>query len=214
MLLDYQLLILTQITLSETLGGAVLDVIDGTGSMINSIDVTRITASNASLANIRDLQHLTVSRVQIDTHLSVSGSTFLGDDCGTDQVNAGTVNVIATTDSSTMAQMPIGEGVTQQCIFHIPRNHTFLTEWLHLNVLNQAQDAELRIKMWVYSIQNNGKQEVFRVDVDTSKTNNIDIIPNLPFPISESSVVWLECTTNKNNIVLNARFDGILERII
>ena len=66
--------------------GATSKLYDGTGSMINSIDVTRITASNASLANIRDLQHLTVSRVQIDTHLSVSGSTFLGDDCGTDQV--------------------------------------------------------------------------------------------------------------------------------
>ena len=66
--------------------GATSKLYDGTGSMINSIDVTRITASNASLTNIRDLQHLTVSRVQIDTHLSVSGSTFLGDDCGTDQV--------------------------------------------------------------------------------------------------------------------------------
>jgi len=66
--------------------GATSRLYDGTGSRVNSIDVPRITASNASLANIQDLQHLTVSRVQIDTHLSVSGSTFLGDDCGTDQV--------------------------------------------------------------------------------------------------------------------------------
>jgi hypothetical protein len=62
------------------------EIYDGTGSRIVDLNVTRITASNASLANIQDLQHLTVSRVQIDTHLSVSGSTFLGDSCADDQV--------------------------------------------------------------------------------------------------------------------------------
>ena len=66
--------------------GATSRLYDGTGSRVNSIDVPRITASNASLTNIQDLQHLTASRVQVDTHLSVSGSTFLGDDCGADQV--------------------------------------------------------------------------------------------------------------------------------
>ena len=54
---------------------------DGTGSMGNSIDVTRITASNASILNITDLNHLTASKVQVDTHLSVSGSTVLGNNC-------------------------------------------------------------------------------------------------------------------------------------
>jgi len=62
------------------------EIYDGTGSRIVDLNVTRITASNASLANIQDLQHLTVSRVQVDTHLSVSGSTFLGDSCADDQV--------------------------------------------------------------------------------------------------------------------------------
>ena len=62
------------------------EIYDGTGSRIVDLNVTRITASNASLANIQDLQHLTVSRVQVDTHLSVSGSTFLGNNCGDDQL--------------------------------------------------------------------------------------------------------------------------------
>jgi hypothetical protein len=59
---------------------------DGTGSRVESIDVTRITASKASITNITDLAHLTASKVQVDTHLSVSGSTVLGDNCGTDTV--------------------------------------------------------------------------------------------------------------------------------
>lgn len=150
----------------------------------------------------------------------VTTSTWLGLNrvamflCGTGKINAGTITASSTgAGTPIMAQMPADGGVTQQCIFHIPRNHTFLTELLHINVLNRAKDAELRIKLWVYSTVNNGNQEVFRADIDTTKTNELDIIPNLPFPISESSVMWLECETNKNDIIINARFDGILERI-
>ena len=66
--------------------GATSKLYDGTGSRIDSIDVTRITASKASIANITDLDHLTASKVQVDTHLSVSGSSVFGNDCGTDKV--------------------------------------------------------------------------------------------------------------------------------
>ena len=66
--------------------GASSKLYDGTGSMINSIDVTRITASKASIGNISDLNHLSASNVQVDNHFSVSGSTTLGDNCGTDKV--------------------------------------------------------------------------------------------------------------------------------
>ena len=66
--------------------GGTSKLYDGTGSRVVSIDVTRITASKASIINITDLAHLTASKVQVDTHLSVSGSTVLGDDCGSDTV--------------------------------------------------------------------------------------------------------------------------------
>jgi len=54
---------------------------DGTGSRVDSIDVTRITASKASINHIKDLAHL-----QINEHLSVSGSTVLGENCTQDTV--------------------------------------------------------------------------------------------------------------------------------
>ena len=151
----------------------------------------------------------------------VTASTWLGINriamflCGSGKVNAGEIDILATVGGSVMAQMPIGGGVSQQCIFHIPRNHNFLTEFLMLNVLNRGKNAELTVKLWVYSAVNNGNQEVFKVDIDTSVTNEpLQLNPNLPFPISEKSVMWLECTSNTANIIVNARFSGILERII
>lgn len=135
--------------------------------------------------------------------------------CGTDTVNRGDITITATTGGSTMAQMPANEGVTQQCIFHVPTNFNLISEWVWINVLNRAKNAELTVKMWVYSAVSNGKQNVFSVDIDTSNVSEpIDISPNLPFPISEKTVIWLECETNTNNIIVNARFSGILERLI
>ena len=147
----------------------------------------------------------------------VTASTWLGLNrvamylCGTGQVNAGTITATAVTGSSTMAQIPASGGVTQQCIFHVPRNTQFIMEWLYANSLRQAgQDPKVTIKMWVYSTVNNGKQEVFRSGMDTSVNNTIDINPQLPFPISESSVIWMEATTDKADTIVSGRFSGIL----
>ena len=67
-------------------GGTSHQIYDGTGSRIDDVSVTRITASNASIAHIQDLQHLSASSVTIDKVLAVSGSTYLGDECGVDKV--------------------------------------------------------------------------------------------------------------------------------
>jgi hypothetical protein len=131
--------------------------------------------------------------------------------CGSGQVNDGTINVTATTGGSQMAQMPAGGGVTQQCIFHIPRKAQFITEWLRLNAIKPSgQDPKITLKVWVFSTINNGKQEVYRGDIDTRLTNDINEGPNLPFPITESSVMWMEVTTDKASTIVNGRFSGIL----
>jgi len=134
--------------------------------------------------------------------------------CGTGKVNAGTINVTATTGGSQMAQMPVGDGVTQQCIFHVPRNYTFIAEWLSAHAIKpSAQDPIVTIKMWVYSAVSNGRQEVYRKSLDTSVETSVDENPNIPFPISESTVVWLEATTDKNDTIVEGRFSGNLIRI-
>jgi hypothetical protein len=66
--------------------------------------------------------------------------------------------------------------------------------------------------MWVYSALSNGKQEVYKIDMDTSVANDVSEDPNLPFPISEQTVIWLEATTDKDDTIVNARFSGIIVR--
>jgi len=151
----------------------------------------------------------------------VTTSTWLGINrlamfrCGSTTVNQGTITASAVTLPSTMAQMPSMGGVTQQCIFYIPANYRFNSNWLFINALNKGKAATLTIKMWVYSTVSNGKQEVFSFDIDTDTTTEpFDLSPIIPFPITEKTVMWLECTSDKAAIIVNARFSGILERMI
>lgn len=132
--------------------------------------------------------------------------------CGSGMINDGTITITATTGGANMAQMPVGVGVTQQCLFFVPRNHQFIVEWIRVNTLKQSGgiNPKITIKMWVFSAVSNGKQEVYRVDIDTSVSNDVDEELRLPFPISEQTIIWLEGTTDQNNTIVNARFSGIL----
>lgn len=180
---------------------------DDGGTGTNSIVLYGIDANRDEVIEVMTLNG-TAPVVTTSTWLGINRvAMFL---CGTGMVNAGTITATAVTDSSIMAQMPLGEGVTQQCIFHIPRNHQFIMEWLRFNVLNRAKDAEMTIKVWVYSPTNNGKQVVYSEDLDTKITNDISEDPQLPFPVTSGSVVWVEATTDKDNIIVNGRFSGIL----
>ena len=197
----------TTMTISSTSAN---DITGGTGCqtvVIYYIDANRneqilVQAMNGTTPIVTVVTSLGINRVAM----------YL---CGTGKKNAGTINVTATTGGSTMAQMPALGGVTQQCIFHVSANHNFNTEWLFINVLNRGKNATLTVKLWVYSAVSNGTQEVFKIDIDTAVTNQpLNLNPNLPFPISEKSVIWLECTSDKNDVIVNARFSGILERIV
>lgn len=133
---------------------------------------------------------------------------------GSGQTNAGTINITAKVSGYQMAQMPLGGGVTQQCIFYTPRNEQFLAEWLHFNAikLSGGGNPEIIFKGWVYSAINNTKQEVYRGKLDTQRTNDLDIAPPTPFPLTEKTIFWLEATTDSNSTEVSARFSGELFR--
>lgn len=185
------------------------DTNGGTGC--NSIVVYGIDSNRDEAIEVITLNGLT-SVTTTSTWLGINRlAMFL---CGSSQVNEGEIDIIASTGGSTMAQMPVGGGVTQQCIFHVPTNYSFIAEWLYINLINRGKNAEVTVKLWVYSAVSNGKQEVFRVDIDTqSSSTPININPNLPFPITEKTVMWLEATSDTNDVVVNARFSGILARV-
>ena len=136
---------------------------------------------------------------------------------GTGRKNAGTITITAVTSLYTMAQMPLGIGVSQQLIFFIPQNHQFLAEWLHFDALKIAGgggNPELTFLGRVYSAVNNTIQEIYRGHLDTTNANNIDVNTPIPFPVGEKSILYFTATTDKDNTSVTGRFSGELFRDI
>jgi len=181
---------------------------DPAGTGCNSVVVTGVDSNWDTLVEVVTLN---------GTGAVTTSGSFVGVNrvamflCGSGQTNAGLITVTKTTGGATVATMPAGEGVTQQCIFYVPQNHQFLAEWMTLNAVKPSgQDPIVTWILWVYSVVNNGKQEVFRYKMDTAVEVHAPVEPNLPFPIGEKSIVWLEATTNKDNTECSARFSGEL----
>lgn len=126
---------------------------------------------------------------------------------GSSNINAGIITAKATSDDTTQASIPVGEGTTQQCIFFVQSGYQALAEWLTINTLRQsAQQPIVTVKGWVYSPITGTKYEVMRESIDTAIDNHIELMPPIPFPLGDGAVFWLEATTDKDDTILNARF--------
>ena len=128
---------------------------------------------------------------------------------GTALENVGTINLYTATGIQ-LAQMPAGQGTTQQAIFYTKDDHTFLPEWLYLNINKIAQGGSPRVTIYgyVFSAVSNAKYEVYRSTFDTAVENTIMLSIPVPFVVGENSVLWFEANTNVDNTVVNIRFSG------
>ena len=135
---------------------------------------------------------------------------------GSNDANVGTISASDTSGTfGIQAQIPIDNSVTQQCIFHTQINHNFLTNWLLLGALKLSGGSSPRVtfKGFSYSRVTDTVYEVFRMNMDTSVENHVELTPSHPFVIGGREVFYLTADTNTNNTETKARFSGIEERI-
>lgn len=130
---------------------------------------------------------------------------------GSGGTNAGTITITATTGGATHAQLPAGQGTTQQCIFFTQAGYTALADWLFINCnkIGAGSEPIVTIKGWVKSLVSNSMYEVFRMNIDTAVENTIEISSRQPFVIGEKSMLEFTADTTINNTIVTARFSLI-----
>jgi hypothetical protein len=167
----------------------------------NRVAATEVVTMNGTTPVVTSGTWLGVNRIALTT-------------AGTGLVNAGTITATATTDLTTQATIPAGDGTTQQCIFFTQADHVGLAEWLTVNLIRfgSGTEAKVTIKGYVYSAATGVKQEVFRQYIDQGIVDHFELTPPIPYPIPEKSCYWLECTTDQNNTSVAARFSLIEHR--
>lgn len=125
----------------------------------------------------------------------------------------GTISATDTSGSfGTQAQIVAGANVTQQAIFHTPRNHNFLAKWLLLNgrKLSGGGVPRITFKGYSYSRVTGLRYEVFREDIETDVENTIELNPAIPFVIGGREVLYFTASTSVNDTAANCRFSGEL----
>lgn len=187
------------------------DADGGTGS--NNVVIYGIDADRKSQVVVVTLNG-TTPVVTTETWLGINRMSI--GLSGSGQRNAGDITATTTTDLAIQAQIPVGAGTSQQCIFHTQVDHQALAEWITINVIREGGGSEPVVTLiaWVFSHVSNSYYEVARQSLDVNLENNLELKPPLPFPIGESSTFMIEVETDRNNTQVSGRFSLIEVRDI
>lgn len=96
---------------------------------------------------------------------------------GSDEVNANIITVTATSSGTNQAQIPAGDGITQQAIFFNGANHKSVLHRISLNArkLSGGTAPRVTFRAWVYNRTDGVLFQAFRWDIDTSIENSIQL---------------------------------------
>lgn len=199
----------TPLAAAETLSvvsTSVNDITAGTGAttvVISGVDndfnhVTEVLAMNGTTPVITTNAFRGVSRVSI----------YLA---GALKVNEGTITLTSTVSATTEAQLPAGQGTTQQAIYHTSATGTILMRSLLINCLKLSGGAapKITVKAWVYSDVSKATYEVFRTEMDTTVENHLDLGQQIPFVVGPKSTIWFEATSDKAATSVALRFSFV-----
>mgnify|MGYP003633803948 FL=1 len=198
-------------------GGTFLPLSVASTIRITSTDVTDtfggVACKSIQVSGIDAYRKAVVENFQMAGTSSVtSGSTWLGINnvkilsCGTAQVNAGTIRIVATSDSSEQGGIPIGSGTSQQVIYHTPVDTTSLISYIQLKANKQSGGSPIvEFKLFSFNHITNCRIEEFDFIMDTSIENTLTIdLPN-PLVISGSSTTYITASTDRDNTICSAR---------
>jgi len=130
--------------------------------------------------------------------------------CGSAETAVGDISFTSSTLGLDMAEVLNGKTITQQAVFFVQANHTFLLEWAWFNILKVSASVKpiVTVTGWIYQTDSNANIEVFSLKIDTEVNNVVELNPAEPFPIAEKSIIYFTAETDKNDTVVQARFSG------
>lgn len=134
--------------------------------------------------------------------------------CGSSKSNVGVINVTASTGGRQMAQIPIGSGTSQQCLFFVPRNHQFLMTWIHMSVVKTSGGGNPQVTFLIKTFESlkNSTFEVYRDELDVSISEYITLNPAETFIFPEKTMIWMSAYSSAAETSIKGRFSGKLVR--
>lgn len=127
---------------------------------------------------------------------------------GSANVNTNNITITATTAGTNQAQVPAGDGVTEQAIFHVGSNHLAVAKNLFVNIrkLSGGTAPRVTIRALVYNRNIATTFNIFRFDIDTAIENTLVYTDPVGFTLNPTDVLYFTAETNTNATIVNCRF--------
>jgi len=179
---------------------------EGTGA--HSIRVTGLDANRKVQTEDITLDG-TSNVVTTSTWLGINRAQVLSS--GSGQTNAGLISITATTGGATLAQLPAGQSVTQQLIYHVQSQAQAMLDWGWFSCvkIGVGNTPLITIKGWVFDPARNTKYEILRFNVDTAIENTIELHPSQPWRLGPGSVLQITAQSDVINAEVTGRFSLI-----
>lgn len=127
---------------------------------------------------------------------------------GSGQKNAGTITLTQSSSGLTLASIPIGESVTQQCIYTVPAGYTAFLRRVELNLGKTGGGANPKIEGEVYSWNplSNTRYNVSTFILDSQRQNNIIFEQPFANPTASTNTITINATSDTANTEVFCRF--------
>lgn len=195
---------LTTASTLDVVSSSVNDDVGGTGA--TGVVIYGVDANRKSQIEVVFLDG-TTTVTTTNTFLGVNRVAVYA--AGSLNQNDGTITITATTGGSTQATVPAGEGSTQQCVFFTQDEWSSLITDIFVNVVKLTGgggNPVATVKLKSRSFVSGATYELMRVSLDTTVENTVNLKLDEPLVITESSVVYLEASTDTNNTEVTGRF--------
>jgi hypothetical protein len=128
---------------------------------------------------------------------------------GNSNVNA--INIAYTTSGVQVGQIPAGDSVSQQCLFHIATGKTGRLRLFNMSALKTAvgQHATVVVRAYLYSKTSGVRSLIGRYRLDTEVSNHIDAHFTVPLEIAAETMFYLTATSDQADTEVNCRLSGV-----
>lgn len=134
---------------------------------------------------------------------------------GSSDYNVNDITVTATTAGTNQAFIEAEHSVTQHLVYFTDSNSYAVGKflWLSCNKISGGGSPRVLVKAYVWNRNIATRFEIFRVTIDTSVTNIVQINEPVGFRLSPTDVVYFVADTDTNNTTITGRFSLVEYKI-
>jgi len=132
---------------------------------------------------------------------------------GTGRTNAGNINIIQTTSSVQLAQIPALFSVTQQLTYYVPYNKKCYIEAVRLTVVKNAggQIPKVKWNAFIYSATQDVLYDIRTDYMDAAVSNYREVLDYKDQPLLPNEIMFFDLLTNQDNTEVTGVLDLICQ---